>query len=108
VCAIDRDPNALAAARENLRRNPLARVDLKHADICTDRLGEFDLVLANLEAEQIQAWADALWTHVRPHGQLLVSGFLTAESEGVWRALSQPTRVVQHENGWTGAVFTRA
>ena len=49
VCAIDRDPDAIAAARENLRRNPLARVDLQHADISTDHMGEFDLVLANLD-----------------------------------------------------------
>ena len=107
VCAIDRDPDAIVAARENLRRNPLAHVDLKQADISTDHMGEFDLVLANLEAAQIQQWADTLWSHVRPNGQLLVSGFLTAESDLVRRALSQPTRVVQHEDGWSAAVFTR-
>ena len=107
VCAIDRDPDAVTAARENLRRNPLARVDLKRADMSTDHMGEFDLVLANLEAPQIQALASTLWTHVRPNGQLLVSGFLTAESDVVQRALSEPTRVVLHEDGWTAAVFAR-
>jgi ribosomal protein L11 methylase PrmA len=71
-------------------------------------MGEFDLVLANLEAAQIQAWADTLWAHVRPNGQLLVSGFLTAESDVVQRALAHAMRVVQHEDGWTAAVFIRA
>jgi ribosomal protein L11 methyltransferase len=105
VCAIDRDADAVTAARENLRRNPLARVDLTQADISTDYIGEFDLVLANHDATQLQAWADILWSHVRPTGQLLVSGFLTAESDAVQRAFAQPAHVIQHEDGWTAAVF---
>ena len=56
MCAIDRDPDALAAAAEGLRRNALTkRVELQHADISTHALGEFDVVLANLEVPQIQA-----------------------------------------------------
>jgi ribosomal protein L11 methyltransferase len=108
VCAIDRDADAVAAARENLQRNPLARVELKHADVSTEHMGVFDLVMANLEAAQLRPWAGILWSHVRPGGQLLVSGFLTAESDDVWRALAQSTRIVRHNEGWTAAVITRA
>lgn len=108
VCAIDRDADALAAARENVWQNPLTRhVELKQADISTDWLGEFDLVVANLEAAQIRARTEVLLRHVRSTGQLILSGFLTAESELVLRGLPQPPRVVLHEDGWTAALCNR-
>lgn len=108
VCAIDRDTDALAAAADSLRRNALTkRVELRQADISTDVLGEFDVVAANLEAVQIHAWAAALMRHVRPEGQLLLSGFLAAEHDLVARVLPQPARLVEYEDGWAAAVVTR-
>ena len=107
VCAIDRDSDAVAAARDNLRHS-LTSIDLRHADIGANRMGQFDLVVANLEAAQLEALADVLWAHVRPGGRLLVSGFLTAERDVVWRALSHPSQIVRDEDGWTAAVFARA
>jgi ribosomal protein L11 methyltransferase len=106
VCAIDRDSNALVAAADGLRRNALtSRVELTQADISTDALGVFDLVVANLEAAQIRAWADALLRHVRPTGHLLLSGFLAAEAELVSRALPQPARLVEYEDDWAAVVM---
>jgi ribosomal protein L11 methyltransferase len=106
VCAIDRDPNAITAADENLRRNWLAkRVELRHADIATDVIGEFDLVIANLEAAQIEAWTPALLRHVRRDGQLLLSGFLEAEGHLVARTLPLPVSLVEFEDGWAAAVL---
>ena len=108
VCAIDRDTDALAAAADSLQRNALTqRVELRQADISTDVLGEFDVVAANLEAVQIHAWAAALMRHVRPDGQLLLSGFLAAEHDLVARVLPQPARLVEYEDGWAAAVVTR-
>lgn len=108
ICAIDRDPNAVTAATDGLRRNRLSnRVELMRADIEHDFIGEFDLVLANLEAAQIQAHADPLMRHVRPGGQLLLSGFLEAESELVWAALPRPSDLIEYEIGWAAAVIDR-
>jgi ribosomal protein L11 methyltransferase len=106
VCAIDRDPGALAAAVDGLERNALVkRVELMHADIASAAVGAFDIVLANLETEQIHAWADALLRHVRPTGHLVLSGFLAAESEVVWSALRRPARLVEYEDGWAAGVI---
>ena len=104
VCAIDRDPNALAAAAEGLQRNRLTnRVELRHADISKEAVGEYDLVIANLDAVQIQAWADSMMRHLRRPGQLLVSGFLMAEAESISRTL--PPRLVEYEGDWAAFVI---
>jgi ribosomal protein L11 methyltransferase len=106
VCAIDRDPNALAAAAEGFHRNRLTnRVELRQADISTETVGQYHLVIANLEAVQIQAWADSLRRHVQRPGQLLVSGFLTAEAEFVLRALGEPALLIEYEDDWTAVVI---
>jgi ribosomal protein L11 methyltransferase len=108
ICAIDRDPDALVAAADGLQRNAVKqRVDLKQADISVDTLGEFDVVVANLEAEQIQAYGPSLWRHVKPGGHLLLSGFWTTEVEKVARALPEPARVVESEGGWAAAIVRR-
>jgi ribosomal protein L11 methyltransferase len=106
VCAIDRDPDALAAAAEGLLRNRLtSRVELRQADISTEAVGQYDLVVANLDAVQVQAWADSLLRHVHRPGHLLVSGFLTAETDVVSRVLRQPIRLSEQEDGWAAAVI---
>jgi ribosomal protein L11 methyltransferase len=106
VCAIDRDPNALAAAAEGVRRNRLTnRVELRQADISTEAVGQYHLVIANLEAVQIQAWAHSLRRHVHRPGQLLVSGFLTAEAEFVLRTLREPALLIEYEDDWAAVVI---
>ena len=109
VCAVDCDPDALAAAADGLQRNAVKRhVDLKQADAFVDVLGEFDLVTANLEAAQIAGGAERLLSHVRPGGQLLLSGFLTAEFDKVRGAFSQSPTLMEHDAGWTAVVLTRS
>jgi ribosomal protein L11 methyltransferase len=104
VCAIDRDPDALEAAAESLRRNALSkRVELKQADISADRVGEFDVVVANLEAEQIGELGSALISHVRAGGWLIVSGFLAIEREIVVRTLPQVAHF-ENEADWAAAI----
>jgi ribosomal protein L11 methyltransferase len=109
VCGVDRDPHALAAAADGLQRNAVNRcVDLKQADAFVDVLGEFDLVTANLEAAQIAGGAERLLSHVRPGGQLLLSGFLTAEFDKIRGAFSQSPTLMEHDDGWTAVVLTRS
>jgi ribosomal protein L11 methyltransferase len=104
VCAIDRDPNALAAATEGLKRNRLTKtVELRHADISREAVGEYHLVIANLDAVQIQAWAESMKRHLRRPGQLILSGFLTAEAEAISRTL--PPRLVEYEGDWAAFVI---
>jgi ribosomal protein L11 methylase PrmA len=65
-------------------------------------VGQFDLVLANLDGDQLQSWASHLMSHVRPGGQLLVSGFLAAEADLVREAL--PMREFLQEAEWCAGI----
>jgi ribosomal protein L11 methyltransferase len=76
VLGIDVDPEALAAARENILLNELQ--DLVRAEDVplTAIRQQFDLIFANLTAPDLQALAESLAGRLRPNGQLIISGFL--------------------------------
>ena len=76
VLAIDLDPEALAAVRDNIRLNELQ--DLVRADdipLAAIRQ-QFDLIFANLTAPDLQSLAESLAGRLRPTGHLIISGFL--------------------------------
>jgi ribosomal protein L11 methyltransferase len=74
VVAMDTDPDAVAAARDNTARNE-APVDLREGSVDALRPGEhFDLVLANLVTDVVMGLAPALIDRVAPGGTLAVSG----------------------------------
>jgi ribosomal protein L11 methyltransferase len=76
VLALDNDPDAVAAARDNVGRNGAgATVRCEVAD-----LGEFEtaaapVVVANLTAFLLRRYASTIETLVAPGGQLVTSGF---------------------------------
>lgn len=76
VLAIDLDPEALAAVRENIQLNELqdwVRAD----DIPLSAIRQqFDLIFANLTAPDLQSLAESLAGRLRPSGELIISGFL--------------------------------
>jgi ribosomal protein L11 methyltransferase len=76
VLAIDLDPEALAAIRENIKLNDLndwVRAD----DIPLAAIRQqFDLIFANLTTPDLQSLAESLTGRLRPSGQLIISGFL--------------------------------
>ena len=85
VRALDADPLAVAAARETVRRNALAR---RVTVLCgegfraggRERLGRADLICANIRAEPIAAMAPAFVRHLSPGGTVVVSGILVSEA----------------------------
>lgn len=81
--AVDVDPIAVSAARENLERNGVgARVavsDTKAADVA----GPFDLVVANIQADVLEALRDTLAHELAPGGALVLSGLLTEQANEV-------------------------
>ncbi len=74
VLAVDVDPIAVQASRENARRNRLARVITAREGSVPTGDGPFELVLANLIAGLLVTLADPLVDEVRPGGTLLASG----------------------------------
>jgi ribosomal protein L11 methyltransferase len=80
VLALDNDPDALQAARDNVAGNAVgARVRCERADLSTARLPVADVVVANLTGAILTAGLDRLIECVAPGGVLVLSGFTTEE-----------------------------
>jgi ribosomal protein L11 methyltransferase len=99
VLGVDIDPQAVMAARNNAGRNGVkARFDDSVAKID----GQFDLVVANILSNPLKALAPAICAHVRPGGQLALSGILAAQAEELiaayapWMVLT----VADTREGW--------
>jgi ribosomal protein L11 methyltransferase len=78
VVAIDVDPAVLGLARSNLDRNAAAAALLCGGTVAAIR-GSFDLVVANLLADILDAEAAALAARVAPGGSIVVSGLLAEQ-----------------------------
>ena len=77
---LDVDPLAVDCAAENLERNGIgARVTTADASLATFS-SVFDLVLANIQADVLEAMADSLATHVAPGGALVLAGILAPQA----------------------------
>ena len=88
IVAVELDPNAIASARENIRRNGCAdRIRLVETDILSEgALGAaeengFTLITANLTKKLLLKLLPRLWRLLRPGGVLLLSGLLDAQTE---------------------------
>lgn len=117
VLGIDSDPDAIAAARDNLALN----ADVENVTFEIRSLEEFasretyrkfDVAFANLTGTLLERQAPALSRLVRPGGTLVVSGLLCDERMTVARALaSRPGAEIEwerREDEWVGLVVSVA
>jgi ribosomal protein L11 methyltransferase len=75
VLALDVDPNAVRAARENTTANGVAHaVEVREGTLDGD--GVFDLIVANISGLTLERLAPTLARSLRPGGALISSGFL--------------------------------
>jgi ribosomal protein L11 methyltransferase len=103
---IDNDADAVAAAGENLIRNPNVRgVELRHEDLRQLAAADADVVVANLTGALIASAAVSLLAPLRPGGNLIISGVLAEEFASVARALGDAVDKswMADEDGWIGA-----
>jgi len=107
---IDHDPDALQAARENLRLNAsVDAVTFEIADLSDTSLDAADVVTANLTGALLCRAATTLDAAVRSDGRLIVSGLLAAERNDVLSAFGGWNLVwEQQEDGWAGLMFHRS
>ena len=83
--AVDHDPQAVLATRDNAERNRVAdRIEVLHSDDFQARPA--DLVLANILANILVDLSPQILRLVNPGGQLVMSGILQAQWEAVARA----------------------
>lgn len=85
--AVDIDPLAVTACKENAKRNAVTD---KMAAYLPDQIGSdsqqpqtYDLVIANILAEVIIELRDTLLVHLKPGGLLLLTGILDTQADDV-------------------------
>lgn len=88
VLAIDDDADAITAAEENVALNQESRIALEVADLRASKIGQFDIVIANLTGGLLIASADRLQSFAAPGGQLVLSGFMDHEERDVLHAFA--------------------
>jgi ribosomal protein L11 methyltransferase len=111
VLAIDLDPEAVAAALENVRLNDLMeRVWVEETPLTALRQ-QFGLILANITAPDLLQLAEALTARLLSDGVLIISGFLTEDAaslEARYQGLGlHRTGFVTHED-WGALIFRRS
>jgi len=86
VIAVDSDPDAVAAARDNIARNGLAgRISVSGRDL-GEVDGTFDLIAANITADVLLQLAPRLVERLSPGGALVLAGLLKGEQTREVRA----------------------
>lgn len=113
VLGVDNDPNAVLAARDNLRLNPaLAECDIEMEGTPVGDLTEtFDLVIANILTPTLILLKGDIAGRVAANGHLMLSGILLEQAPEIVAAFT--TEGLTHtgttdKNGWVRVDFIRA
>lgn len=96
ILALDIDPDAIVVARENIALNQLSG-QIECGTLPLESLNEsFDIILANILAEELVRLAPHLAERLQPGGALILSGIL-AEKEPLVRQgfASQPLKYIR-------------
>jgi len=95
VLALDTDPQAVQAARKNVRLNDLGAVVRVEEGTLDDAPSPFDIIAANISAPVIIELAGAMAAALRPGGVLIVGGFIEERAAPVAVALTAAGLSVQ-------------
>ena len=111
VTAVDHDPVATEAARENIAKNGVAdRISVDISDLFSAVHGKADLVIANLVADPIIRLLDDMEDHLETDGALLCSGIIADRVSDVTRAAQAHGLMVEkivEEKGWAAMLIRR-
>ena len=110
VLAIDLDPEAVAAALENVRLNNLIdRVWVEETPLNSLRQ-QFGLIMANITAPDLLQLADALTARLVNDGVLIISGFLAEDAVQLsarFQALGLHQTGLLTQEDWGALIFRR-
>ncbi len=96
VMAIDNDPDAVAAAKENAVKNGMAAQMEVASTPLADITGEYNIVVANIIHDVLLALADELAVRLAPGGSLILSGVLKgAQTENLGNFFTNKGFVIQ-------------
>lgn len=108
VCAIDNDPQALQATRDNAVRNEVGdRIETMLPNAVGER--EFDVVLANILSGTLIELAPTLPRYLARGGHLVLSGVLTDQADAVMRAYADAItwHGEEERDGWVSLSGTK-
>ena len=88
VLGVDIDPGAVEVARQNLEQNRADNAARVSCEPLAEIAGTFDIVLANILAEELVRLAGELVGKLRTGGVLILSGILTEKEELVTAGFS--------------------
>lgn len=98
ILALDIDPEAVDVARENLALNDLAD-KVECGTVPLESLEEgFDIILANILAEELVRLAPGLAARLNPGGALILSGILAEKEDLVRRGFADQPLLYQETN----------
>ena len=108
----DIDPNAVLAARDNLRLNPaVAGRDITFEGTpIQDVPGDFELVIANILTPTLVLLATPISKRVAPGGRLMLSGILVEQADEIVQAFTAEGLThlgTAAKNGWVRVDFSR-
>jgi ribosomal protein L11 methyltransferase len=110
VLAIDLDPEAVAAALENVRLNNLIdRVWVEETPLASLRQ-QFGLILANITAPDLLQLADSLTARLLSDGVLIISGFLAEDAVRLadrYQGLGLRQTGLLTQEDWGALIFRR-
>jgi ribosomal protein L11 methyltransferase len=110
VLGLDIHPEALAAAKLNLRQNRVQGIMVVSGTPIEQVTETFDLVTANLTADSLVAMAPDLASRVDIRGHLLISGILTEQEEEVSRCFGRHRHELLENRAleeWRAMLFRR-
>ncbi len=113
VVALDIDPEAVRAARQNFRRTRTARqVALSQGTVPHPLVGpeQFDVAVANISARAVCDRGPFILTALRPQGVFVASGLLKSQRHEVVNALeSRGCSLIQQwsQEDWASLAFQR-
>jgi ribosomal protein L11 methyltransferase len=113
VDAVDIEPVAVRATRENAERNGVGdriRADVGSVGPGAPFAGTYDLVLANIIARVLIELADGLADAVRPGGTLVLSGVIEPREADVRAAFDARGIVFERRDqieDWIGMVYRK-
>lgn len=108
VLAVDHDPDAVAAARENVETNGVAHLVRVAGSLPNHR--RFDLVVANLTAETLKALGSQLTAAVEPGGVGILSGVLVDQEAELLEFFRDSFSLVslRQDGEWSALLVRRA
>lgn len=102
VVAVDVDPVAVEAARENARRNGV-EIDVRLGTLDQVAEGGADLIVANIIASVIVEILPDAAARLKPGGRFLASGIIAAKKEEVTQAMTETWLLplgAREQDGW--------